>query len=340
MRKSGFWKLSTQCTDVKLFLLCYCIQITTVIAAAAAAEAKEARQRQIIAGPWKLERVFCNQDGPGKLSHAMGIALSPDWSVAVADWHAEQIQIYSIGGEHKLSIDTTQGHLQSSQTSCPWQVTVNSENIYFFTDWTKNIKMYESSGKFKGQWVSSSPQASLGSPSLRGLAMDTTGNLLVGDCTNNYINRHRQDGSYLGSIKVGIEPRHIAVTSQDSMVIANWYKPPQIVSDTGQVMHTLKHPVDESQWDPRGFYCHEDIIFVASPIIPNILCYTESGKYLGPIPIPPVYPRGLAITADCKTLLVCELHSVKVFTSWATQKCNIFIPGCKLSMVIYTNSLS
>ena len=316
MKKSGFRNLSTQCTDVKLFLLCYCIQITTVIqAAAAAAEAKETRHRQIIAGPWKLEREFGNRNVPGKLSWAMGIALSPDGSsVAVADYNAKQIRIYSIGGEYKLSIDTTQGHLQSSQISYPWQVTVNSENIYFLTDLTKNIKMYEASGKFKGQWVSSCPQASSGSPSLRGLAMDTTGNLLVGDCTNNCINRHRQDGSYLGSIKVGIEPRHIAVTSQDAIVIATWYKPPQIVSNTGQVMHTLKHPVGESQWDPRGVYCHEDIIFVANLKTCNILCYTESGKYLGPIPIPPVYPWGLAMTADCKTLVICEIRSVKVFT--------------------------
>ena len=261
--------------------------------------------------------MFGNQDGRGKLSFSVFIALSPDGSsVAVADMEAKQIQIYSIGGEYKLSIDTTQGHLQSSQISHPHQVTVNSDNIYFLTDLTANIKMYEASGKFKGQWVSSSPQASSGSPSLCGLAMNTAGNVLVGDCTNNCINRHRQDGSYLGSIKVGIEPTYIAATSQDTIVITNWFQPPQIVSNTGQVMHTLKHPVYESQWDPRGVYCHEDIIFVANLKTGNILCYTESFKYLGAIPIPPVYPwGGFAMTADCKTLLVCERNSVKMFTS-------------------------
>ena len=301
---------------MKPFLLCYFIQITTVIeAAAAAAEAREARQMQLIAGPWKLEREFGNQYGPGKLFFAGGIALSPDGSVAVADMNAQQIRIYSIGGDYKLSMDTTQGYLQSSR---PLQVTVNCKNIYFLTDWTDSIKMYEANGKFKGQWVSSSPQVSSYSPALYGLAVDTRGNLLVGDRQNSYINRHRQDGSYLDSIEVGLQPTFIAVTSQDAIVIANWGKPPQIVSNTGQVMHTLKHPVDESQWYPRGVYCHENIIFVAiaNPQTGNILCYTESGKYLGPIPIPPVRPwGGIAMTADCKTLMVCEGGSVKVFTS-------------------------
>ena len=176
--------------------------------------------------------------------------------------------------------------------------------------------MYEISGKFKGQWVSSCPQASSGSPCLYGLAIDYTGNLLVGDYQNNYINKHRQDGTPLGSIKVGIAPRYIAVTSQDTIVIATWDKPPQIVSNTGQVMHTLMHPVDESQWDPHGVYCHADIICVANVTTGNILCYSESGKYLGPIPIPPIYPTGgLVMTPDGKTLLVCEYNSVKVFTS-------------------------
>ena len=225
------------------------------------------------------------------------------------------MRIYSIDGEHKCSIHTTQG-LKSGEKSYPWQIIINSENNIFLTDWSEHIRMYEISGKFKGQWVSSCPEATSGSPCLHGLAIDHTGNLLVGDCKNNYINKHRQDGTLLGSIKVGIDPRYIAMTSQDTIVIATWHKPPEILSSTGQVMHTLKHPVDESQWYPQGVYCHAEIICVANWKTHNILCFTESGKYLGPIPIPSVSPRGgLVMTPDGKTLLVCESYSVKVFTS-------------------------
>ena len=212
-------------------------------------------------------------------------------------------------------MDTSQG-LQPGQESKPWQVVVNYENNIFLTDCSKHIKIYEISGQFKGQWASSCPQESLHSPYLCGLAMDHTGNLLVGDCNNKYINKHRQDGTLLGSIRVGIAPLYIAVTSQNTIVIATWDTPPQIVSNTGQVLHTLKHPVDDSQWDPWSVYCHEDIIFVANVKTSNILCYSESGKYLGAIPIPPVLRYGgLVMTPDSKTLLVCLSNLVKVLTS-------------------------
>ena len=246
---------------------------------------------------------------------------------------ASRLRIYSIDGEHKCSVDIH----QEQSFKGPWQVVVNSENNIFLTYQSEYIRMYEIRGKFKGQWVSSCPQASSGSPYLVSLAIDHTGNLLVGDCSNNYINKHRQDGTYLGSIKVGIDPRFIAVTSQDTIVIATWGKPPQIVSSTGQVMHTLKHPDNESQWNPRGVYCHADIICVANFTTLNILCYTESGKYLGPIPIPHVSPMGgLVMTPDGKTLLVCEYDSVKVFTSWMKMQS---IESCDISVIQVNTSI-
>ena len=232
--------------------------------------------------------------------------------MVIADSRAKQIRIYSIEGEHKRSINSYHG-----LPSQPWQVVINSESEdnFFVTGSRAQIQMYELGGKSTGHWVSCCPQATSNSPNLFGLAIDHTGNVLVGECRHNYINKHRQDGSYLGSIKIGIEPRYIAVTSQDTMVIAGWGKAPQIVSNTGQVLHTLKHPVRESQWNPMGVYCHEDIIYVANLTTRNILCYKASGKYLGAISIPPVYPTGgLAMTPDYKTLLVCEGISVKVFS--------------------------
>lgn len=236
-------------------------------------------QKQIIAGPWKLEREFGHQDGPEKLSWARGIALSRDGDLAIADSKAKQMRIFSIGGEHRFSVDTTHG-MKSRQQSKPWQVAVSSENVYYLTNLSEYIVIYEGNGKFKGEWISSCPQAS-GLPRLKGLAIDASGNLLVGDCNSNYVNKHQQDGTYLGSIKVGIVPMYIAVTSQDTMVIGDCEEPPQIVSSTGQVIRSLTHPINDSLWSLWGVYHHKGIIMIAHPRTDNILCYSESGKYLG-----------------------------------------------------------
>ena len=146
--------------------------------------------------------------------------------------------------------------------------------------------------------------------------MDSERNILVGNFMNNHINKHKQDGSYLGVIKVDTVPRLMAVTSQNTLVIADWRNPPQIINNnTGQVMHTLKHPVDESQWNPWGVYCHEGIILIVNYDTQNILCYSESGKYLGTIPISDIQPKSIALTANGKTLLVCEnLFSKDIFS--------------------------
>ncbi|XP_072039079.1 uncharacterized protein [Amphiura filiformis] len=290
-------------------------EIISVIKAAA----KETRQKQIT-GPWKLERKFELQFVPGKRSRAYGIAVNPsNRDVAVAHWWSSQV--YTNNGEYKHSMDTLQGLEpgMEGETSRPFQVTVNPQGTtYIITDSSNHVKCYDSQAHFTGQWVSSCPHASSGSPWLRGLAMDHEEHLLVGDCNSKHINRHRQDGSYLSSIKVGIEPTCIAVTSQGAIVVTEIFKPPQIVSSTGQVMCTLKHPVGESQWNPYGVYCHEDIILIANHTTRNILCYSESGKYLGDIPVSgfhsPKLPTGVAMTADGKKLLVCTLRSVHVYS--------------------------
>ena len=54
-------------------------------AAAAAAADKEAKQRRILEGTWKLEKII-GKDGAGKLENPWEIGVSPDGNtVAIAD---------------------------------------------------------------------------------------------------------------------------------------------------------------------------------------------------------------------------------------------------------------
>ncbi|XP_072047630.1 mitogen-activated protein kinase kinase kinase 20-like [Amphiura filiformis] len=118
-----------------------CIEEVITVIATAAAAAQEARQKIIITGPWKLEKQFGHQDGPGKMSEVWGIAVNPRTKdVAVADFGASQVKVYSWNGEYKFSMDTTQG-LEPGDTSYPFQVTVNSQGTtYFVTDLSNHVK--------------------------------------------------------------------------------------------------------------------------------------------------------------------------------------------------------
>ena len=200
--------------------------------------------------------------------------------------------------------------MSSKEISKPYQVTVNENGDYFVSDLTDNIKTYDADGRFKGQWISPGSHVKL-----MGLAIDSEKNVLVGNFMNNDINKHKQDGSYLGVIKVDTVPRLMAVTSQNTLVIADWRNPPQIVSNnTGEVLHTLKHPEDESKWNPWGVYCQEDIILIVNYDTQNILCYSESGEYLGTIPISDIQPKSIALAANGRTLVVCENIAAKIYS--------------------------
>ena len=251
------------------------------------------------------------------LIDARDIAVNPDnMDIVVPCYFSSQVKVLTWNGEFKFAIDTTHG-LQPGRLSHPWQVTVNSQGTtYFVTDHSKHVKCFDSTGRYKAQWVSSCPQASC-SPYLVGLAMDHESHVFVGDANNMCINKHTENGTYLSSIKVGIQPWHIAVTSLGTIIVVlERHKSPQIVSNTGEVICTLKHPVDESKWNQWGVHCYEDSILIANRTASNILCYAASGNYLGEITLPGLsYPTGVTMTPDGKRLLVCDsLISIHVYS--------------------------
>ncbi|XP_072029121.1 uncharacterized protein [Amphiura filiformis] len=272
-------------------------------------------QQQVLTGPWVLEKRF-GSDGPGEIQqYANDVTVNPNGDIAIID-SSTKVKVFSIEGVYKCSMDTTQG-LQPGQWSQPHQITTSSDgSTYFVTNNTNCVLMYSADCKFKGQWESACPQGSSITPCLCGLAIDAKDYVYVGDMKSRYIYKHKQDGPFVTSVKVDIQPCYISVTSQDTIIVgeyAQYYaKPPQIVSNTGQVLHTLKHPTDELhvQWACFGIHCYRDTLFITNMTnqkkswTHEILFYSLSGQYLGCIPIHDARPRCLAMTANGSKLIV------------------------------------
>ncbi|XP_072027963.1 uncharacterized protein [Amphiura filiformis] len=278
-------------------------------------------QKQILAGPWVLERSF-GLDGPGKLTmYIRDVTVNSTGDIAIVDT-STKVKVFSSEGVYKCSMDTTQG-LQPGQESNPQQITTSCDgSTYFVTNKTNCVQMYNVDCKFKGQWESPCQQGLSITPRLRGLAIDAKDHVYVGDIKSMHINKHTQDGSYVTSIKVDSQPYYQGVTSQDTIIVTPRYdgKPPQIVSNTGQVLHTLKHPTDELRWKCYDIYCYRDTIFITNVNKSEkceILCYTVSGQYLGCIPIHDVNLSCLALTANGTKLIVgnwsmsCSIYALR-----------------------------
>ena len=270
-------------------------------------------EHKVNSGCWDVLKWFVQYQGPGKLVHAMGVALTPNQDIAVADSGTVRVLVYDIQGKHKMSLDTKQG-LQSGQRSYPWQVIVSSKGTYYISDESPSIAVFSADGKYQHRFAAVSPE---GKPSdtedtkLYGLTMDNNRHILVGECMHEYISKHTEQGVHVGSIKVNIRPEFLAVTPNDTIIISSLNgHTVQIINQSGQVLHTLNPPAGVTHWNPYDVHCCKDIIFITNwinaPSGGAIYCYSMSADYLGCITTRIAYPIGLVITEDGNKMVVAQ----------------------------------
>ncbi len=266
-------------------------------------------QKQVLDGPWVLENRFDVDVSGGMVKD---ITVNPNGDVAIIStgysFHRGQVCVYSKQGVCKGSMDRI-GYLR--------QITTNSDgSIYFVTNDT-HVQMYSADCKYIGEWESACPHASShASSDLYGLAVDANDNVYVGkyDWPKCCVHKHKQSGSFISCIKVSITPLYLAVTSQDTIIVCSGEDHPQIVSNTGEVLHTINHPTGESLWDVDNVHCYRDSIFIT--MNDEISCYYVSGKYLGKLPIHDVRPNCLAMIGDDRLVIgdgsrQCSIYSLQ-----------------------------
>ena len=282
------------------------------------------------------------EDGPGKIIHGLGIAVSPNGDIGVASSRNSNVCVYSEDRNYKFSLDTSQGieGLNPLTKSLPQSVTVNADGVWYVTDGTPYVKMFSPEGVYKGRWMTISPDERV-SPdkdypfntkdaSLCGLTIDSRGEVLVGQLTGpvQYVSRHRGDGTHISSFEA-IWPHHLAVTPQNTIVIGRGHNHVEIVDFEGHALHTLNADKQLPFWEPRGVYCHDDIIMVCN-IAPRadlsqsypghqwylhvVSCFSLSAEYLGSIDTPDCRcPTCFTIAKNCK-LLVSHFDKIYVYS--------------------------
>ena len=257
-------------------------------------------QQQVLAGPWVLENRF-DVNVSGRIVQDITVNPNGDLAIISEDYSfvSGQVHVYSRQGVCKGSMDRTRS---------PWQITTNSDgSIYFVTNRTHCIQMYSADCKYIGEWRSTCPHESLlllpGHQSippsrLEGLAVDANDNVYVGNHWSSCVHKHKQSGSFISCMKVSIKPYYLAVTSQDTIIVSNVDGHLQIVSNTGEVLHTINHPTGV-----RNVHCYRDSIFIT--MTHGIYCFNVSGEYLGKLPIHDVTAMCLAMIGDDR-LVICE----------------------------------
>ena len=260
------------------------------------------------------------------MNSARGIAVSPNGDIGIASYYTQQVCVYGGDGRYQFSLDTKQG-LDHGMKSTPVNVTVNAEGVWYVTNKTPYVIMYSPQGVYKSRWLTvfpdNKPSGNTENTSLRGLTIDSNGQLLVGQGMGPvmYISRHREDGSHTTSFQVDIVPYYLAATSHDTIVISSGASSEsvEIVDSTGHVLHTLNANRQLPFWHPQGVCCYNDLIVVCNSDWKNThetSCFSVSAEYMGSIAVCE-WPRCVAIAkANCKLLVSCrDVEKVLVYVN-------------------------
>ena len=269
--------------------------------------------------PWMMVKKF-GDTGKEKLKNARGVVINEDGDVAVADYSASRVYVYSIeDGKMKLAIDTTQSlHSNPRYQSFPNGVAVSLHSLtYIVADDTNFLTIYDCQGKYLRQISNVGDSSKL---SVDSVTINKQGNVLFE--RNSVLRVHvYADGTFKSSMQLPFKPYYIAVSSDDKtvIIIANSSEGAQVIDSQGQTIHVLRPPTDvTSPWYPSGVCTigegEEEEIFVCNyGGTRRVYRFSlTTGKYLGCVTTDVSEPHGIAFTED-ENLVVADKTCVKVF---------------------------
>ncbi|XP_072032787.1 uncharacterized protein [Amphiura filiformis] len=192
-------------------------------------------------GVWEMTGQFGHQDDGSEMPHlqqAGGIAISQDGRhVAISDIHAGYVNICDDTGQIKLQlpINNTAPRAPEFNRYSPHDVAISSDGLYFVTDFSCFVKIYDNRGTLKDKFPVVSPQNKPCNENVRlaGLATDNKGVVLVGATLlstpmyEGFISKHTQTGTHVDTIPLtdGILPQFLAVTPLNTIILTSWSPP-------------------------------------------------------------------------------------------------------------------
>ncbi|XP_072014857.1 E3 ubiquitin-protein ligase TRIM45-like [Amphiura filiformis] len=260
-------------------------------------------------GKWVVEKEI-GKEGQGKIRNGLGVAVDPNTTdILIADYTDKTIKVFDSDGNYKRVL---QDNLQT-----PHDVAVSSDGFHFITERKAYVKVFSPDGTYLKQFPATSPDGKSShtdGSELCGLTIDSYGNLLVGS-SNNYISKHRQDGTHISTIKTNIRPWFLNTMSKGTLLWSgNNSTNVEIVDYKGNLLHTIKVPKDAKSWQTTGICCSDDGIIYVSSYQGGIYIFTEDGEYLGCVTTDVTQAEGIALIKDDRLVVVQNGNPAKIFS--------------------------
>ena len=254
-------------------------------------------------GRWITEKEI-GKEGDGKIKGGLGVAVSQKKEIFIADSSDKNVKIFDSDGNYRRALQ--------ENLNQPCDVAISSDGSQYITDYTGLVHVFSPEGKNLKQFPAMSPDGKASDTDgskLYGLAIDNDGNLLVGN-SNNYISKHKPDGTHISSFKTNLRPFFITVTPQGRILVCAHQSntDAQVLDHTGNLLHTINKPKDAKSWRPCGVCCSDDgIIYITSYDSGNqggIYSFTEEGDYLGCVTTDVIHAEGIALIDEDRLVVV------------------------------------
>lgn len=248
-----------------------------------------------------------------------GIAGFPGGGFAKVHNHSALIEIVKMTPEKRFMPDkrfkvshksSLNGETQSIDK--PWDVAVTSSKECFVTNGTPFVYVYDAKGTYRRRFAAITPDGTasneMSDSALHGITVTHRGQIMVGDTTNKYVSILSPEGLHVQSVSVPIQPKFIASTTLDHVVVsACECIPAQIVDiNTGREVRAIGAPTEDAgMWCPSGVCCSwdEEEIYIANQMgKAGIYSFTLEGEYLECFQSDVTVPWGIAVSDDEKYL--------------------------------------
>ena len=271
---------------------------------------------KVSSSTWILEREFGNKDYPGKLSKAIGIATTPDGSIAITDHkgYSTPVNVYNKTGGYKFSLD--------KKSEFAWNVAVDSNGNFYVTTPGVNgglISEFGPSGECISQFAIVPPAGRQIDPRslyATSLTFDSKGCLLVGDSRNCFISFHEHTGTHIESITIPVGPHFLTTTPDNNIIVSDNDLDVYVLDCTGKPLFQIYDPRDTTQVAPSGLCCsmNGEICICSHTSPKGVYCFSSTGAYLGCLIRQVKNPRGLTLMENDEKLVVVDSKScVKIF---------------------------
>ncbi|XP_072047403.1 uncharacterized protein [Amphiura filiformis] len=271
---------------------------------------------------WEMDGVIGGRGaGEGQFDWCRGVTVSLDGHCVVADWGNHRVQVFNKDRSFKCVLNTSK--TMHGRLSMPHDAACLPDGRFIAIDKSKFVRVYDPDGKFlfRFETVCEDNVAKGEAVELSCVAVDRRSRVFVGDVKRNVVTVHYSDGLHIKTIPT-VAPSHIAITSQDFVVVSCTQKQKvRVMNFEGKFAFQIDVYGDGEKLRPRGVGCDKDdniyVVHKERGGEKSVHMYDDKGTYVACVATNLNEPYDVELSPDGR-VVVSDDDTVKIFRKVCT----------------------